>query len=80
MTSGELKEQYQQVIESVQSWQKIKTIRRFIEEQAEPASNTGDNSDLDDGLLKATGLGMREGEIRAIAQIAAENELSAQCG
>ena len=44
----------------------------------EPARQvTGDNSDLDDGLLKATGLGMREGEIRAIAQIAAENELSA---
>jgi hypothetical protein len=36
-----------------------------------------DNRDLDAGLLKATGLGMREGEIRAIAQIALENELSA---
>jgi hypothetical protein len=45
--------------------------------KAEPGSNTADNSDLDDGLLKATGLGLREGEIAAIAEIAARHELSA---
>jgi len=39
-------------------------------------AHPGDNSDLDEGIIKATGLGMREGEIEAIRQIAARLEVT----
>lgn len=42
----------------------------------EPGSNTVDNSDLENGLIRPSGVGLREGEIMALDAIAQHYEIS----
>lgn len=44
--------------------------------KTEPAAPPADNSDLDEGNIQTTGIGLREGEIKALDTIAGSLELS----
>lgn len=47
-----------------------------IFKRTEPGESEQDNSDLDSGNIQSTGVGLREGEITALDQIASELEVS----